>query len=72
MSTTHTRNKMDDKIHEYQFYFVANARLLDNSEQTEISQESNTVVNIAASFHIFIQIIGHTNETTAILTHDHR
>ena len=61
MSTIHTQNKMDDKTHEKQFYFVANAQLFDNSEQTEILSVSTTAVNIAAAFHIFIQIIGHTN-----------
>ena len=50
-------NKMDDKIHENQFYFVANAQLFDSSELTEISLLSN----IAATFHIFIQIIGYAN-----------
>ena len=54
-------NKMDDKIHENQFYFVANAQLFDSSESTEISLMSNTAVNIAATFHIFIQIIGYAN-----------
>jgi len=68
------RNKIDDKIHEKQFYVVANARLFDSSEQTEILLMSNTAVNIAAPFHIFIQIIRHTTnfKTTAILAHDHR
>ena len=61
MSTIQTRNKMDDKIHPNQFYFVANAQLFDSSESNEISPMSNTVVNIAAAFHIFIQIIGHAN-----------
>ena len=61
MSTIQTRNKMDDKIHENQFYFVANVQLFDRSESTEISPMSNTAVNIAAAFHIFVQIIGHAN-----------
>ena len=41
---------MDNKIHENQFYSVANAQLFDNSEQTEISLMSNTADNIAAAF----------------------
>ena len=57
--TIMTRNKMDDKIHQNQFYFDANAHLFDSSEPNEISPMSNTAVNIAAAFHIFIQIIGH-------------
>ena len=44
-----------------QFYFVVNAQLFDNSESNEISPMSNTAVNIAAAFHIFIQIIGHAD-----------
>ena len=52
---------MDDKIHQKQFYFVANAQLFDSSESNEIAPMSNTAVNIAAAFHIFIQIIGHAN-----------
>ena len=59
MSTIQTRNKMDDKIYQNQFYFVANAQLVDSSESNEILLMSNTAVNIA--FHIFIQIIGHAN-----------
>ena len=47
---------MADKIDENQLYFMANAQLFDNSEQTEISPRSNTAVNIAAAF---IQIIGY-------------
>ena len=61
MSTIQSRNKMDDKIHQNQFYFVANAQLFDSSESNEISPMSNTAVNIAATLHIFIQIIGHAN-----------
>ena len=61
MSTIQTRNKMDDKIHQNKFNFVANAQLFDSSESNEISPMSNTAVNIAAAFHIFIQIIGHAN-----------
>ena len=61
MSTIQTRNKMDDKIHKNQFYFVTNAKLFDSSESYEIAPISNTAVNIAAAFHIFIQIIGHAN-----------
>ena len=52
---------MDDKIYQNQFYFVANAQLFDNSEMNEIWLMSNTAINIAAAFHIFIQIIRHTN-----------
>ena len=52
---------MDDKIHQNQFYFVANAQLFDNSESIEISSMSNMAVNIAAAFQIFIQIIGYAN-----------
>ena len=52
---------MDDKIHQNQFYFVANAQLFDSSESNEIAPMSNTPVDIAAAFHIFIQIIGHAN-----------
>ena len=33
MSTIQTRNKMDDKRHQNQFYFVANAQLFDSSER---------------------------------------
>ena len=47
---------MADKTHENRFYFVANAQLFDNSEQTEMSPMSNTAVNIAAAF---TQIIGY-------------
>ena len=54
MSTIQTRNKMDDKIHQNQFYFVANAQLFDSSESNEISPMSNMAVNIAAAFHIFV------------------
>ena len=61
MSTMHTRNKMDAKIHQSHFYFVANAQLFDSSESNEISPMSNTAVNIAAALHIFIQIIGYAN-----------
>ena len=42
-------------MHENQFYFVANAQLFDSLESTEKSPISNTVVNIADAFHIFIQ-----------------
>ena len=52
---------MDDKIHQNLFYFVANAQLFHSSESNEISSMSNTAVNIAAAFHIFIQIIRHAN-----------
>ena len=68
MSTVQTRNKMDDKIHQNQFYFVANAQLFDSSESNEISPMSN----LAAAFHIFIQIIGYANKITTILAHGHR
>ena len=61
MSTIQARNKMDDKIHQNLFYFVCNARLFNSSESSKISPMSNTAVNIAAAFHIFIQIIGHAN-----------
>ena len=61
MSTIQTRNKMDDKIHQNQFYFVTNVHLFDSSELNEISPMSNMAVNIAAALHIFIQIIGHGN-----------
>ena len=61
MSTIQTRNKMDDKIHQNHFYFVTNAQLFDSSESNEILLMSNTAVNVAAAFHIFIQIIGHAN-----------
>ena len=61
MSTIQTRNKMDEKIHKNQLYFVTNAQLFDSSESTEISLMSNMAVNIAAAFHIFIQIIRHAN-----------
>ena len=52
---------MDDKIYQNQFYLVANAQLFDSSELKEISPMSNTAVNIAAAFHIFMKIIGHAN-----------
>ena len=52
---------MDDKIHQNQFYFVANAQLFDSSESNEILPMSNTAVNTAAAFHIYIQIIGYAN-----------
>ena len=61
MSTIQTRNKRADKIHENQFYFVANAQLFDSSEQTEVLLMSIMAINISAAFHIFIQIIAHTN-----------
>ena len=61
MSTIQTRNKMDEKIHKNLLYFVTNAQLFDSSESTEISLMSNMAVNIAAAFHIFIQIIRHAN-----------
>jgi hypothetical protein len=61
MSTIQTRNKMDEKIHKNLLYFVTNAQLFDSSESTEISPMSNMAVNIAAAFHIFIQIIRHAN-----------
>ena len=61
MSTIQTSNKMDNKIHESQFYFVANAQFIDSLESTEKSPMSNTVVNIADAFHIFIHIIGYAN-----------
>ena len=48
MSTIQTRNKMDDKIHQNQFYFVANAQLFDSSVSNEISPMSNTLVAIGA------------------------
>ena len=50
MSTIQTRNKMDDKIHQNQFNFEANAQLFDSSESNEISPMSNTAVIIAAAF----------------------
>ena len=43
MSTIQTRNMMDDKIHQNQFSFVANAHLFDSSESNEISLMSNIV-----------------------------
>ena len=52
---------MDDKIHQNQFYFVASAQVFQSSESNEISPMSNTAVNIAAAFHIFIQIIVYAN-----------
>ena len=52
---------MDDKIHQTQLNFVANAQLFNSSESNEIAPMSNTAVNVAAAFHIFIQIIGHAN-----------
>ena len=52
---------MDDKIHENKFYFVANVQLFDSFKSNKISPMSNTAVNITAAFHIYIQIIGHTN-----------
>ena len=61
MSTIQTRNKMDYKIHKNQFYFVDNAQLFNSSESNEIATMSNTAINIAAAFHIFIQIIGYAN-----------
>ena len=64
MSTIQTRNKMDDKIHQNQFYFVANAQLFDRSETDEISPMSNTAVNIviAAVFTFSSKSsIGHAN-----------
>ena len=61
MSTIQRSNEMGDKIHQNQFNFVAKAQLFDSSESNEIAPMSNTVVSIAAAFHIFIQIIGHAN-----------
>ena len=52
---------MDEKIHKNLLYFVANAQLFKSSESTEISPMSTMAVNIAAAFHIFIQIIRHAN-----------
>ena len=49
MSTIQTRNKMDDKIHQNNFYFVTNAQLFDSSESNEISSMSNMAVNIAGA-----------------------
>ena len=72
MSTLKTRNKMADKTYEKQFYFLANAQLVDNSEQMEVSPMSIAAINIAAAFHIFIRIIGHTNKTTVVLARDYR
>jgi len=72
MSKIQTRNKMADKKHENQFSFVANTRLFDSSEHTDISPMSTTAVSIAATFHIFIRVIGHNNLTTATLAHSHR
>ena len=48
------------------------SQLFDSSEQTEVSPMSTTAVNIAAAFHIFIRIIGHTNKTTILLAHEYR
>ena len=69
ISTIQTRNKMEDKIHENQFYFVANAQLFDSSESNEISLMLNMAVNIAAAFDILIQIIRHANLIITILAH---
>ena len=44
-----------------QFNCVANAQLFDSSEQTEVSPMSTAGLTIAAAFHIFIRITGHTN-----------
>ena len=44
-------DKMDDKIHQNQFNFVANAQLFNSLESNEILPMSNTAVNIAAAFH---------------------
>ena len=60
MSTIQTKNKMANKIHENQFYFVANAQLFDSSEQTvKVSQMSTMAINIVVAFHVFIRIIRH-------------
>ena len=48
MSKIHTRNKVVDKKHEDQFYFVANTQLFHSSEHTEVSPMSTTAVSIAA------------------------
>ena len=61
MSTIQKRNKMDDNIHQNRFYCVANAQLFDSSESNEIAPMSNTAVNVAAAFHIFIKIFEHGN-----------
>ena len=53
MSTIQIRNKMNDEIHENQFYFMANAQLFDSSESTEILPMSNMAVNIAVFFFTF-------------------
>ena len=52
---------MADKKHETQFSVMANTRLFDSSEHTEVSPPSTTAVSIAAAFRIFIIIIGHNN-----------
>ena len=81
MSTIQTRNKKAGKIHKNQFYFVANAQLYDNSEQTEESPMSNTAVNIAAAFtflfelsdmltkqlQFLLMIIANTNSETSMV-----
>ena len=81
MSTIQARNKIDDKIHHNQFYFVANAQLFDSSEQTEILPMSNMAVNIAAAFtfssksldmltkqlHFLLMIIANMNSETSTI-----
>ena len=61
MSIIQTRNWMDVKIYQNQFYFVAYMQLFDRTESIEISPTSNMAINIAAAVHIFIQIIGYAN-----------
>ena len=55
---------MANKEHENHFYFVSNAQLFSSSEHTEVLPMSIMAVNIAAVFHIFISIIGHTGVVT--------
>ena len=63
MSTIQIRNKMDDEIHENNFYFMANAQLFDSSESTEIgiADVKHGCQHRGFFLHIFIQIIGHAN-----------
>ena len=63
---------MANKEYENVFCYVSNAHLFSSSEHTEVLPMSIMAVNIAAAFHIFISIIGHSNKTMAILAHDHR
>ena len=61
MSIIQSRNWMDVKIYQNQFYCVATMQLFDRTESSEISPTPNMAINIAAAFHIFIQIIGYAN-----------